>query len=110
VPANVTTAPVCSFWRSIVLLGGAEIFERTILLQDLTADEIEAYAVTMQVVLPPPPAAVVFVLVSFAVDVTIVVGLLVVPALVVVGAAFTIMSYVYAEYRFRQEVSLPGSS
>jgi len=42
VPAKVTAAPVWSFCRSIVLEGGAEMLERTILVHDFTAEEIEA--------------------------------------------------------------------
>jgi hypothetical protein len=50
VPAKVTVAPVWRLCKSIVLEGGAEMLESTILVQDLTAEEIEAYAVTTQVV------------------------------------------------------------
>ena len=42
VPAKVTAAPVWSFWRSIVLEGGAWMLERMMLVQDFTAEEMEA--------------------------------------------------------------------
>lgn len=48
VPAKVTVAPVWRLCRSIVLEGGAEMLERTMLVQDLTAEEIDAYSVTTQ--------------------------------------------------------------
>ena len=51
----MTVAPVWRLCKSIVLEGGAEMLESTMLVQDLTAEEIEAYAVTTQVV--PVPAA-----------------------------------------------------
>jgi hypothetical protein len=63
----VTTAPVGSFWRSIVLDGGAERFEIVKVEQDFTADESEAYAVTVHA--PPlPPLPVVVVDVVFVVS------------------------------------------
>lgn len=55
VPAKVTTAPVCRLCRSIVLDGGAEILLSTMFVHDATAEEMEAYAVTVQV--DPPPTA-----------------------------------------------------
>jgi hypothetical protein len=61
VPAKVTAAPVCSFWRSIVLDGGAEMLESTMFVHDLTADEMEAYSVTVHVVPAAPPPTVVVV-------------------------------------------------
>lgn len=48
VPAKVTVAPVWRLWRSMVLEGGAEMLERTILVQDSTAEEMDAYSVTTQ--------------------------------------------------------------
>jgi len=48
VPAKVTAAPVWRPCRSIVLEGGAEMLESTMLVQDSTADEMEAYSVTTQ--------------------------------------------------------------
>ena len=64
----MTTALVCNFCKSIVLDGGAEMLESTMLEHDLTADEIEAYAVTVHVVPSlPPPATVVVVLLGVVV-------------------------------------------
>lgn len=51
--------PCFSFVNRIVELAGAEMFSRTILVQDATAEVIEAYSVTVQVV-PVPTVVVVF--------------------------------------------------
>ena len=51
----------------MVELGGAEMLDKTMFEHDFTADEIEAYAVTVQVVPPLPPT--VLVVVAFVVDV-----------------------------------------
>jgi hypothetical protein len=48
-PAKVTVALGCNFCRSMVLEAGAAILDRIILVHDLTADEMAAYAVTVQV-------------------------------------------------------------
>jgi len=40
VPANVTTAPVLSFCKSIALADGAAMLDRMMFVQDATADEI----------------------------------------------------------------------
>lgn len=56
VPAKVTVAPVWRLCRSIVLDGGADKLESTMLVQDATAEERDAYSVTTQVV-PPELAA-----------------------------------------------------
>lgn len=53
-----------------MLDGGAEMLDSTMLVQDLTAEEMLAYSVTVQVA-PPPPAAVVVVV--FVVEVFVVV-------------------------------------
>ena len=58
-PAKITVVPVCRDLSEMVELAGAEIPDKTILVQDFTADEIEAYAVTVHVVPPLPPAVVV---------------------------------------------------
>jgi len=68
VPANVTTAPVCRLCRSMVLEAGAEMLDSTMLVHDLTADEMEAYAVTVHVV--PLPADVVVDLTDVVDDLT----------------------------------------
>lgn len=59
-PAKATRAPVLSFDRSIELDAGAEIPDKMILEHDATAEDIEAYAVTVQgaAVPPLPPVAV----------------------------------------------------
>jgi hypothetical protein len=64
-PAKMTVAPVCRDLREMVEEAGAEIPDSRILEQDLTAEEMLAYAVTVQVVPPDPdpPAAVVLALV-----------------------------------------------
>lgn len=59
-PAKATLAPVLSFDRSIELDAGAEIPDKMILEHDATAEDIEAYAVTVHGadVPPLPPVAV----------------------------------------------------
>lgn len=39
VPANVTVAPVCSDLSEMVELAGAEMWSKSIFVQDFTADE-----------------------------------------------------------------------
>ena len=46
-PAKVTVAPVWRLCKSIVLDGGADMLDNTISVHDFTADEIDAYSVTM---------------------------------------------------------------
>lgn len=52
----------------MVELAGAEIPDNKMLVHDFTADEIEAYAVTVQVVPPLPPTVVVVVAFVVVVD------------------------------------------
>jgi hypothetical protein len=62
----MTVAPVCRDLREMVELAGAEMLSNKMLVHDLTAEEMPAHAVTVQVVPPdpdPPPAVVVVALV-----------------------------------------------
>lgn len=67
-PANITVAPVWRDLSEMVELAGAEIPDNKMLVHDFTADEIEAYAVTVQVVPPLPPTVVVVVAFVVVVD------------------------------------------
>lgn len=56
-PSKVTVEPSCKSERSMALDSGATMPDKTISVHDATADEIDAYSVTVQGVAALAPSA-----------------------------------------------------